>query len=216
MKKTLTILVLFFLVWCNNKEIKVIETKIIEIPSEEVKIIEKSKDFNIIEVEWDKEEYIRLDVRNFSDDKYREFKKYKNVQSFHIEIFMWKKWIEKTLSFIRDNFFKWNLEYNFTLEDYEFDFTNKEIKIFSQMNISYLWFMWIYPHISFPNLSDEDKLKYKKEKTHFDDNINYILNHSKTINKIIVQDYKTFVKKDWKIEIQDLRINRERLQELWL
>ena len=193
--------------------------KKIQTYSWEIEIIEEKKEFLIYILEeesWEEHKY--LEVHNFSDEKYKEFEKYKNVESFRLSIYSsnWKKWIEKTFNYIKNNFFKWVWEYMFTLEDYKFNFTDKEIEILSQINISYLELMWVYPHISFPNPSDELIKKYKKEKTEFDNNIKYILNNSKTLNRIIVVDYKMFTKKDLKIEIEDLRMSAGWLQKLGL
>ena len=156
---------------------------------------------------------------NYSDDDYEVFSNLKDFDSLGLDF-----WplilgnIEKTLKIISDNIKnKWE-DISLTLE-FLFDkrnFTKLEINILKDMNITVLEIHWWYLDISFPNPSNESIKKYRKEKTEFDENINYILNNSKTLNKIIVLDYKIFTKKDWKIEVEDWRMSREKLQELWL
>ena len=206
-----SILLLLFSCWYekNNKNFK--EEKI----SEEVKVVakkNKNKDFKIIEDEeysWWKENKFLL-VDNFSDDKYKKFSKYKSLNWLHLTInnFIWKKWINKTLSYIKNNFFKNKWEHDFSIEDYPYYFTNIEYNIISKINISEFYIIWKYPDINLPNPTKNEILSYKKEVALFDKNMKDILNNSKTLKKITVLDYKIFKKENWKIEIEDIRMNK--------
>lgn len=118
----------------------------------------------------------------FNDSFSDYFKKLKGFDYLYLDIILdkWNDNIEKTLKIIseksKSNKDNSNLAFSFIGKNY---FTENEYKILEKMKISVLEIQWF--DIKWKNIILDNK-------------INWLLEKSKTLNKIIIQDYKIFKK----------------------
>ena len=133
---------------------------------------------------------------------------FNKLRDLYLDLWWEYKSIDKTLTILSEklkNKWKW---FSLSLDFKSYSLIDKDEKLLTKMNISKLLLSWFSPRIDYSNSNEWNILKYKNDILVVDKKIKNILNNSKTLNEIIVQDYKIFTKKDWKIEIKDIRMNK--------
>lgn len=133
---------------------------------------------------------------------------FNNLEDLYLDLWWEYKLLDKTLKVLLEklkNKWKW---FNLSLGVDSYILPKEDEGILINMNISKLLLSGISPRIDYSDSNKGNIIKYKNDIKETDRKINSILSKSETLEEITIDEYKIFTKKDWKIEIEDIRMSK--------